>query len=256
MSLFTKLLARFGIGSAHVETRLTKLDYTVGETVNGNVVIQGGNVAQEIEQIELALKTNYLQKQDDTTYFLDDIIVSFRITENFKILAQERKEIPFDFQLPYLTPITTGKSKVWLQTGLDIANGVDPTDNDFITIKPNFLMTSVLDTIEELGFRLVNVVNEKPSHKIGAHIPFIQQFEYRATGEFRRYIDELELAFIRQTDDELTFVLQVDRRAKGIGGLFSEALSMDETYVRVTISTNDVDRLKEIIDDKIRRYMK
>ena len=42
------------------------------------------------------------------------------------IPANENREIPFSFQLPYETPLTYGKSKVWIKTGMDIKNALDP----------------------------------------------------------------------------------------------------------------------------------
>ena len=62
MSIFNKVLASVGIGSAKVDTVLEKNLYTAGETVYGKVVIQGGNTEQEIDSINLALKTKYLKE--------------------------------------------------------------------------------------------------------------------------------------------------------------------------------------------------
>lgn len=256
MSLFNKVLASIGIGNAQVNTQLEKSTYTAGEVLRGIVVIQGGNVAQEIGQINLALKTKYVKEMNDSKFYQEGIICSFVISESFTIEAGERKEIPFDFRLPFLTPITAGQSQIWLHTGLDISLAVDPTDQDFIRVNPSPLVSSVLNAVESLGFRLRTVENEKPSHKLGTHAAFIQEFEYRATGEFRRYLDELEVTFIRHSEDELTFVLQVDRRARGLGGLLSEALDMDETFIRVTVTPNDIPNMRSIVDNTIRRYMK
>lgn len=256
MSIFNKVFASIGIGNAQVNTELEKSTYTAGDTVRGIVIIQGGNVAQEIGQINLALKTKYLKETNDTKIHQEGIICSFVISESFTIGAGERKEIPFDFRLPLLTPITAGQSLIWLHTGLDISRAVDPTDQDYIRVNPSRLVSSVLQAVEQLGFRLHSVENEKPSRKLGTHTSFIQEFEYRATGEFRRYLDELEVTFIRHSKDELTFVMQVDRRARGIGGLLSEALEMDETFVRVTVTKNDIPNMRSIVDNTIRRYMK
>lgn len=256
MSIFNKMLASIGVGSAQVDTQLEKNSYTAGETVRGIVVIQGGNTEQVIDSISLALKTKYLKEFNDSKYYEDGIICSFGITESFTIQPNERKEIPFNFQIPYLTPVSVGKTKIWLHTGLDISMAVDPTDEDYITVYPSPLAQSVLDAVQSLGFRLVEVENEKPSRGLGANTAFIQEFEYRPTGDYRRYLDELELTFIRQTNDEATFVMQVDRRARGLSGLFSEALEMDETFVRVTVTSQDIPKMRDIVENTVRRYMK
>lgn len=256
MSIFNKVLASIGIGSAQVDTQLEKSSYTAGEMIRGKVIIQGGKTEQQVDSINLALKTKYVREINDSKHSLDGIISSFAITEPLTVMADERKEIPFSFQLPYTTPITVGRNQVWLHTGLDISMAADPTDQDYITVRPAPIAQSVYDAIQALGFQLVKVENEKPSYRFGSSAPFIQEFEYRPTGEFRSYLDELEVTFIHQNADEATFIMQVDRRARGLSGLFSEALEMDETYVKVTVTNRDISNMRNIIENEIRRYMK
>jgi len=256
MSLFNKVLASIGIGSAQVDTQLEKTSYTAGETVRGIVVIQGGKTEQAVDSINLSLKTKYITEVNDSKVYLDGIISSFKLTEPLTIQANERKEIPFNFQLPYNTPITVGKNQVWIHTGLDISMAADPTDNDYITVQPAPIAQSVLSAVQSLGFQLIKVENEKSSRRFGTSAAFLQEFEYRPTGTFRSYLDELEVTFIHQSANEVTFVMQVDRRARGLSGLFSEALEMDETFVRVTVTQQDIHNMRSIIENEIRRYMK
>ena len=126
MSFFDKVFASIGIGSASVDTKLEKDMYMPGEIVKGVVEIRGGKVAQQIDDIYLSLNTTYLKESDDKKYNVTATIERFRITSPFTIGKNERKEIPFSFDLPIDTPLSIGKSKIWVTTGLDIKNAVDP----------------------------------------------------------------------------------------------------------------------------------
>lgn len=55
----------------------------------------------------------------------------------------KKKEIDFQFLLPVHTPPTIGKTKVWIQTGLDVPNAVDPKDRDYINVEPHRYMNTV-----------------------------------------------------------------------------------------------------------------
>jgi len=46
-----------------------------------------------------------------------------------------------------------------------------------------------------------------------------------------------------QAEDLVEILMQVDRKARGLSGLFSEALEMDESYVRFTINQHDIPTL-------------
>ena len=100
MSFFDKVFASVGIGSAAVDTKLERDSYMPGETVKGVVEIRGGKVEQQVDDIYLALNTTYVKESDDKKYNVTATIERFRITSPFVIGKNERKEIPFSFQLP------------------------------------------------------------------------------------------------------------------------------------------------------------
>ncbi|TIC85392.1 hypothetical protein E5K04_04680 [Crenobacter intestini] len=54
-TMFKKLLAAAGVGGATVDIRLANPRLAPGEVLSGEVVVQGGSVAQRIEAIELLL---------------------------------------------------------------------------------------------------------------------------------------------------------------------------------------------------------
>ncbi len=86
---------------------------------------------------------------------------------------------------------------------------------------------------------------------------YVQEFEFYPGGEFRRDLDELEVIFFMNTSSA-DLRIQVDRRAKGLGGLFAEALDMDESFVRLSISNDDCNQgiqyVADILRNTIRQY--
>ncbi|WML60078.1 sporulation protein [Neobacillus sp. PS2-9] len=255
MSFFDKVFASVGIGAASVDTKLEKDTYMPGETVQGVVEIKGGKVEQQIDEIYLSLNTTYLKESDDRKYNITATIDRFRLTTPFTIRSNERKEIPFTFQLPYDTPLSIGKSKVWVTTGLEIKGGVDPSDKDYLKVIPNQLMTAVFNAVDNLGFRIREADCEEAPRRLRGRLPFVQEFEFVPTsGLFRGKLDELEVVFLSSGNGTLDLMFQVDRRAKGLSGLFSEAMGMDETNVRLTVSNADIPNLQQKIQSVIQRY--
>lgn len=255
MSFFNKVFASVGIGSAAVDTKLEKDTYMPGETVTGVVEIKGGKVEQQIDEIFLTLNTTYLRESDDRKYTVTAAIDQFQLTTPFLIKANEQKEIPFSFQIPYDTPLSIGNSKIWVTTGLDIKGGLDSSDKDYLNVVPNPLMSAVLNNIDTLGFRLREADCEEAPRRLRVRLPFVQEFEFvPTTGEFRGRIDELEVVFFPSANGMLDIMFQVDRRARGLAGLFSESIGTDETNVRLKVTNADIPTIKEKIQSVIRRY--
>lgn len=256
MSFFNKVLASVGIGSALVDTRLEKDTFIPGETLKGIVAVKGGNIDQPIEEIYLSLNTTYLKERDDHKYTVTACIENFRITESFTAYKNETREIPFSFQLPSDIPISLGKSKVWVATGLAIKNAVDPSDKDYIKITPTPLISSVIESIEQLGFWLSEVECEEAPHRLRRQYPFVQEFEFVPHGgPFRGRLDELEMIIYPSSHvGQIELLLQIDRRAHGLGGLLAEALDIDETIIRLTVSSDDIPYLTEKLQNVIQKY--
>ncbi len=255
MSFFNKVFASVGIGSAAVDTKLEKDTYMPGEIVNGVVEIKGGKVEQQVDEIYLTLNTTYLRESDDKKYTVTASIDRFRLTTPFTVRPNEKKDIPFSFQLPFDTPLSIGRSKIWVTTGLDIKGGVDPSDKDYLKIVPNQLMSAVFKTIDNLGFRIREADCEEAPRRLRGRLPFVQEFEFVPTsGLFRGRLDELEVVFFPSGNGSLDIVFQVDRRARGLAGLFSEAMGADETNVRMSVSNADISNLQQKIQNVIQRY--
>lgn len=255
MSLLHKALASLGIGAATVDTKLEKADYTSGDVIRGEVQIQGGNVDQQIDAIYLTIFTNYKREFNDTETIAKGVIEKVQVTKPLTVQANENKVIPFSFTLPVDTPITIGKTQVWIHTHLDIPNALDPRDEDYINVHPSLLVADILEEISNLGFRLREVECEQAPYKLQTHYPFVQEFEFIPTsGSFRGRLDELEIIFLSQTSDYVEGIMQIDRKVRGLGSLLSEAFEMDESFVRFTIRKSDVPTLRGTLQKLIANY--
>ncbi|NMD70003.1 sporulation protein [Bacillus sp. DNRA2] len=255
MSLFNKVFASIGIGAATVDTKLERDTLVPGEAVKGIVEVRGGSVEQQIDAIYLSLFTTYLKESDDRKYTVNALIEQVRLNEPFVIKSQETKQIPFSFELPIDTPISLGRSKIWVQTGLDIKNAVDPTDKDFIKVIPNPLTEAVINVVNDLGFRLREVECEEAPYRIRKRLPFVQEFEFvPITGTYRGKLDELEIVFFPSSSSMTDIYMQVDRKARGLGGFLAEALEMDESHIHFTVSSGDLPSLREKINSVIQKF--
>lgn len=255
MSLFNKIFAGIGIGAAKVDTELTSSTFYPGEEVKGIVVINGGNVEQKIDEIYLSVLTHYIKEVDDRREKRQAEIAKIQINKPFVILPNETKEIPFSFQLPLDTPITIGASKVWIHTGLDIKGAIDPKDTDYIDVVPGGLMKEVLNSINRIGFKLLQVENEAAPYRLRKRLPFIQEFEfYPTSGPFRGRLKELEIVFYSIGEHDIEMIMEIDQRARGLSGFLARALDLDESYVRVRVSRQDVPNLDSKLINIIRQY--
>lgn len=255
MSFFNKIFASIGIGSAKIDTKLEQLTYRQGDIVKGIVEIKGGNVEQKINGLYLNLYTSYIKEMDDKKVPAVANIGHFPIFQSLLIKANEVHEVPFSFQLPFDTPVTFGRSKVWVKTEADISNALDPTDKDYIRIAPSPIMNAVIDAINELGFTLREVENERAPRYIRSRLPLIQEFEFVPyQGPFRSRLDELELVFFNQSEHRVELLMEIDHRVRGFKTLLAEALDMDESKVRMTVTTEDIPSIKEKIYQIINRY--
>ncbi|MBM7692521.1 sporulation-control protein [Peribacillus deserti] len=256
MALFNKMLASIGIGTAKVDTRLDSDRYLPGQTVQGKVEIRGGSVEQKIEEIYLTLHTTYIKEQDDKKYTQTAALEKLRLNDPFTIAPGELRTMPFSLVLPNDTPLTYGRTKVWISTGLEIKNAVDPSDEDFIQILPGPIVHAALLALTDLGFKLRQAECEAVSYKLNHHRPFIQEFEFiPVTGPYHGKLDELEISFLSVSEERAEILLEVDRKAKGLAGLFAEAMEMDETMVRAFITKQDIPQMREKLNQIISRYI-
>ena len=201
-TMFGQLKASLGIGAAKVDTVLDSMSYTQGDILNGIVHIQGGDVDQQVDAINLKLCTEVKVEGEEGTSYQNFTLGTLQAVQPFTIHAGENKQVPFQFKLDPETPITSlntvnNQCHVWLETSLDIDFAIDPKDRDFFEIKPLPVVANLISAIENSGFTMVKADVEKGylnggnfSSKSGCY----QEIEFRNNGMINK--KEIELSFI------------------------------------------------------------
>lgn len=240
--MFGKMLASIGIGSAKVDTRLEKSTYRQGDIIRGEVFVQGGKAEQKIDAIYMYLIMQNLDDQEDEV-LLDE----FLLTESFVIAEKETKMIPFQFQLPYDTPVTTGGSPIYLKTGLDVKMAVDPDDHDGFEVLPHLVIDQVLKAVEAIGFEL-NMI-EFDYEAFHERHPFVQKYKLFPNGEYSNILDEVNLIF-HPSETGTSVIMQVNRKAIDLKSSMEEALNMDERFVRFEV-VNNQENLQQVVEENL-----
>ena len=264
MSFFKKALSAVGIGAAKVNAILDSTAIGPGEVLSGVVQIKGGKAEQSINKIDLDIRCNYFVEEERERKISDDeyetyteiverhaTLAAFDIKEAFVIQPGEEKEIQFEMTMPLDSPLTLGRSETWLATNLDIDFALDKQDKDYIQVQPNEMQQAVFNALSQLGFSLHDAENEAVR---SFHLPFVQELEFKPmAGDFAGRLDELEVIFVNYPD-AIEIRMEVDRKARGIGGFFAEMFDLDESKVKVRIAAEDIDNVEEILNQLISEH--
>lgn len=251
MSFMKRMLSSIGIGAAKVDTTLEDEPFAPGETIDALVTITGGEVETQVDDIYFSLHTSYEEERDDKTVNCTALLDKIKLHDGFVLAPGEQVEVPVSLQLPWDTPLTLGKTKVWIRTGLDVKQALDPGDTDYIQVVPDLLIGSLFEALESLGFTLVEATCEGVAEYRHGERPFVQEFEFKpAQGPFAHQLDELEIVCF-QLDDGLEVLMEIDRKVRGLGSLLAELTDTDESYVRFVFGEADLDHLADQLHDLI-----
>ncbi len=235
--MFKKMMASVGVGSAKVDTILDNPNVQALAPVTGHVYIKGGKVEQKIDDIYLEVRTHYKKEVDDSTVTKTATIQKITIPANSVIQPKQEVRIPFQFNLAPQTPLTMGRTKTWIHTGLDIKQAIDPTDKDFLNVHPHPAIKVIMDSLAAMGFQVKQVENE--FSRFGDGVPFVQEIEYRPTQSFRGQLDELEVVYFL-LQDGVGLMLEVDRKSRGLKGFFQELTGADESNVNIKFTNQEL----------------
>ncbi|OGR06828.1 MAG: hypothetical protein A2511_08405 [Deltaproteobacteria bacterium RIFOXYD12_FULL_50_9] len=252
MSFFKKALSSIGIGSAKVDTVLLQDQVQPGGVLRGRVEVNGGGIEQQIETIYLQVKTKYEIEKNDAKSHVDAVLGEYALTAPFSIKTGEHREFPFELVMPLTIPLSIGHTTIWIQTGLDIKQAVDPTDTDHLHVTADALQITVLNALEQLGLRLHEAKCVEAPHHL--RLPCVQEFEFVPQhGSFRGRLDEVELVFVPQGPNQVDLYLEVDRRKRGLSGFLAEAMDLDETRLRVSVFRGQQD-IPQMLAQAINRF--
>ncbi|MET7905812.1 sporulation protein [Streptomyces sp. NPDC005336] len=231
---FKKLLASLGAGGASVETVLTEENVVPGGIVQGEVRIQGGSVAQQIEGISVGLQARVEVEGNDQEYKQDVEFTKQRLGGAFEVQPGAVHAVQFGLEIPWETPVTMFLGRhlsgmnVGVTTELQIARAVDSGDLDPVNVHPLPAQQAILDAFGALGFRFKSADLER-GHIRGTRqrLPFYQEIEFHAPQQYRG-LNQVELSFVAD-DREMDVVLEMDKKP----GLFTEG---SDTYRSFTVN--------------------
>lgn len=263
MSFLKKVLSKMGIGAASVATELFTKLFIPGEPVKGVVNIKAGSVEQQIDAIYFKIKSTFEDEvevegsdgeEEEISVTRRAVLMEFKISEPFTLGPDESISFDLDFILPIDTPATVGKTRTWVETGLDIKRALDPKDRDYIHVLPHPVVDTVLESATGLGLEISQVVCEPAPEFMNMRLPFVQEFELKPVqGPFQSRLDEVELIF-KPLEDSVEVFMEVDRKARGISGSFAEILGSDETMICFTVHHSETDRFIVRLNDLIEKY--
>ncbi|TKB53994.1 sporulation protein [Ferrimonas aestuarii] len=220
--MFKKLLASVGIGAAKVDTQLHQQTLTPGQSFTATIVIQGGDVDQQISGLTLTLMTEAKTEVDDHTAYQHVVLDHWSLAENTTIEAGKTYELPFEGVLPYETPITAigghrNQSRVWIQTGLEVDLAIDPSDKDILAIEPRDDMMTLIAAMEDAGYRLKKADVEKgylQGDGFRSQSGIYQELEFVPGGMSLFGVKEVELSMIPH-DGGVDTIVEIDRAFSG-----------------------------------------
>lgn len=229
---FKKLLASLGAGGASVETVLFEENVVPGGIVQGEVRIQGGSVAQQIEGLSVGLQAKVEVEGGDQEYKKDVEFTKLRLGGAFEVQAGAVHTVPFGLEIPWETPVTMFLGQelrgmhVGVTTELEIARAVDSGDLDPVNVHPLPAQQAVLDAFGRLGFRFKSADLEQGHIRdTRQRLPFYQEIEFQAPQQYRG-LNQVELSFVAD-DREMDVVLEMDKKP----GLFSGGSDTYRSFV-------------------------
>ncbi|WP_394202994.1 sporulation protein [Shewanella waksmanii] len=225
--MLKKILASVGIGKATVDAILLDDQLRAGDDFTVEVVIKGGEVEQALNGLEFAIMAQAKAEQklgdDEVKYNKSVVLQSWKPMLKQTIGANETLTRQFKLHLHPEVPATSlfGQriAKVWLQTGLDIKNGIDGSDKDPLTIVPSNTQLAVLEMIENSGYRLFKSDIEAGgirTREFSSHLPCYQEYEFKPESRSFFGAKELEVTFV-DNGQETGVLIEIDRAFIGDG---------------------------------------
>lgn len=222
--VFKRILGSLGMGGPSVDTVLAQPVCRPGGTLSGQVLIKAADYPVEIQRITLGLVTRMESEHGEEEV---DATVEFHrvdVAGSFQLQAGQDQSIPFTFEVPWETPLTSvfgthlhGMS-LGVRTELAIAKAVDKGDLDLVTVEPLPSQQSVLAAFSQLGFQFKSAdVEHGRLAGVQQQIPFYQEIEFYPPGQYSGRINEVELTF-HSDPWNLTVILEADKRGGMFGG--------------------------------------
>ncbi|NUO58848.1 MAG: sporulation protein [Hamadaea sp.] len=218
--MLNRLRQVFGAGGPSVATTLHAKRTQPGGDVTGVVQVVGGSRPVTVSKVVLGLSTKVCVDGDDT-HFDDVFFARQALTGSFGLAPGEEREFPFEYLVPYETPLTMiagqrlGSVELGLRTELEVARAFDRSDLDPIETTPLAAQETVVKALLDLGFRILRSdVEHGTLRGVDQTLPFFQEIEFHPAAKYAAMLNQLEVTFVAGPVSTQV-VLELDRR----GGL-------------------------------------
>ena len=235
--VFKSFMRAFGVGGPTIDAVLDTDKVVPGGIVTGTLHVRGGEQGRTATRAILDVVARVKRKSGDDEYESDEVIAGHEISGPIPLGGET--SAPFRIELPPFTPVTSlgGRNFVWVRSSLDIPMQLDPADTDKLDVYPTQAQINVLEAMNLLGFHLYKVDIEPRSSWFGRS--WVQEFEFRpGGGHHRGRFDEVEIVFEQIHGNHVELLMQIDRRARGLGGFLAEMTGMDESWVRISLDAS------------------
>ncbi|MFI6388437.1 sporulation protein [Nonomuraea sp. NPDC050547] len=233
--VFRKLKAAFGAG-VEVDTVLSNATVRPGEMLRGDVHFKSSGSDYKVEGIHIEFTAVVEIESGDSEYRSTYSFLRQQVSGPFHLAAGTSHSHPFEIPVPWETPISAigGHAlpgmRLGVQTELALAGALDKGDLDPLFVSPLAAQENIITALDRLGFGFKKADLERGT-LYGSTMPFFQEIEYYAGGQWRRHFNELELTFIAGPS-QMDVILEADNR----GGFLS---SGGDSYNRFTVRYGD-----------------
>ncbi|MDQ0418617.1 sporulation-control protein [Croceifilum oryzae] len=195
--MFKNMLAKFGHGSAKVDLVLDKQSFTLGESVSGSLIVIGGEVEQKINRIDIDFVVSIRKQGHEYT----QVLQAFPFHDSFRIEPSGKRSFPFSYTMPNNLLVSGSSVSYFFKTRLDIANGVDSSDRDFVHIEPPSRLQKVIQAFQQLGFHEI--------HDSRSFDGYMQEFKFTSSSSVRDKAQEMKFK-VALEEDAIRLLLEVD----------------------------------------------
>ncbi|MEU1273648.1 sporulation protein [Streptomyces sp. NPDC005799] len=216
--VFKRLLGALGVGGPSVDTVLDGGAVAPGGVLSGQVHLQGGDSAVEIEHIavDLVARVEAEHEEGESEGFV--AFERYTLGGGFRLGEQERRSVPFAVTLPWETPISELYGQplgivLGVRTELAVAGARDKGDLDPLAVRPLPVQEAVLEALGQLGFGFRSADLEYGRiGGTGQLLPFYQEIELSPAPQYAHAVNELEVTFLAGPSG-VEVVLEADKRS-------------------------------------------
>jgi len=158
------LMARFGVGTATLKLQLPQTHFFHGDSIEGTLILEGGNVEQYIERIFVTLLEYHPAGKN--SYW--KIVNSAEVTGALLVAPHQVQEYPFQLLVPELAHITTSDytaNSTRVEAEADILGAVNPSGSIDVQITPDPEIMALDEAMSALGFTTAYKLFSEPLNR-------------------------------------------------------------------------------------------